>query len=207
MSNPWLTIPLSDYEEHMSSPHVRQLPALSQLFGQALQQCAPESVAVLGIAGGNGLEQIDPARTRRIVGIDINPAYLEATRRRFGSLPGLELHCADLAQEALGPDPVQLCYAALIFEHAGLEVCLDNACSLVAPGGSLAVVLQLPAGDPGQNISFGSHPSIESLRQHFELVAPSHLSAKLEKKGFQMVWQVQQPLPSGKAFWMGIFRM
>ena len=33
----------------------------------------------------------------------------------------------------------------LIFEHAGLDQCLENAIALVAPGGTLSVVLQLPS--------------------------------------------------------------
>jgi len=51
MSNPWLNIPLADYEGHMCSPEVQQLDALSELFGVALGRCLPASVAVLGIAG------------------------------------------------------------------------------------------------------------------------------------------------------------
>src|SRR5436305_9182848 len=98
MSNPWLSIPLGDYEGHMGSAGVRQLTVLAELFKCALDCCSPESVAVLGVAGGNGLEQIDCAATKRIVGVDINQGYLEEVQRRFGTLPGLELHCRDLAE-------------------------------------------------------------------------------------------------------------
>ena len=64
MSNPWLSIPLEDYEGHMGSEGVRQLRALAELFKCALDLCLPESVAVLGVAGGNGLEQIDCTVTK-----------------------------------------------------------------------------------------------------------------------------------------------
>lgn len=74
VSNPWLAVPLSDYEGHMNSQSVQQLGALRELFGRALAYTRPESVAVLGAAGGNGLEQMDPAITRRVCGIDVNPA-------------------------------------------------------------------------------------------------------------------------------------
>ena len=56
MSSPWLSVPLAEYEGHMKSAEVRQLDALSKLFAAALEHCRPGSVAVLGIAGGNGLE-------------------------------------------------------------------------------------------------------------------------------------------------------
>jgi hypothetical protein len=50
MSNPWLSIPLEDYEGHMGSAGVQQLRILAELFKRALDRCLPESVAVLGIA-------------------------------------------------------------------------------------------------------------------------------------------------------------
>ena len=77
MSNPWLTIPLADYEGHMKSADVQQLDVLSELFAETLAYCHPVSVAVLGMAGGNGLDRVDGAITRRIVGLDVNPLYLD----------------------------------------------------------------------------------------------------------------------------------
>ena len=117
MSTPWLSIPLEDYEGHMDSPGVFQLAALAELFKRALDFTRPESVAVLGIAGGNGLNQIDPAATTRIVGVDINHRYLDEVQLRFPGLPGLELHCLDLAGDDVRLEPVALVHAALIFEQ------------------------------------------------------------------------------------------
>src|SRR5258708_14839819 len=102
----------------MGSAGVQQLSALSELFKRALDRCLPESVAVLGVAGGNGLEQINCAATKRIVGVDIIQRYLEV-QRRFGTLAGLELHCRDFAERDLSLAPVALVHAALIFEHVG----------------------------------------------------------------------------------------
>lgn len=48
MANPWLDIPLTDYEGHME--HVGQARMLDRVFGQALQSLQPQSVAVLGAA-------------------------------------------------------------------------------------------------------------------------------------------------------------
>lgn len=63
LANPWLSIPLEDYEGHMSSPEVGQLDALAELFGEALEYRRPASVAVLGVADGNGLDRVDPKIT------------------------------------------------------------------------------------------------------------------------------------------------
>src|SRR5262245_36739635 len=98
MSNPWLSIPLEDYEGHMGAAGVQQLAALAELFKCTLDRCLPDSVAVLGIAGGNGLEQIDPAVTKRIVGVDLNQRYLDEVGHRFATLPGLALHCRDVSK-------------------------------------------------------------------------------------------------------------
>src|SRR5687768_17647282 len=97
--NPWLALPLEDYEGHMGSAGANQLAALADLFGEALVRLRPRSVAVLGVAGGNGLQHVDGTLTTRVVGIDLNPAYLAATRARFPDLSGLELHCLDLERD------------------------------------------------------------------------------------------------------------
>lgn len=204
MRNPWLGVPLSQYEQHMSSGRVAQLGVLSDLFAEVLRRCRPKSVAILGIAGGNGLDHIDSSHTRRVIGIDLNPTYLEAVRRRYSSLPGLDLLCADLSEELPNLEPVQLVHAALIFEHAGIGRCLENAISMVAPDGNLSFVLQLPA-DSGEPEFASRYSSVRNLKSHFSLVSPVSLCQSLGDRGFQMACKTARPLPGGKGFWMGIF--
>jgi SAM-dependent methyltransferase len=204
MSNPWLSIPLADYEGHMGSAEVQQLEVLAELFKHALDCCLPGSVAVLGVAGGNGFEQIDYAVTKRIVGLDINQRYLDEVQERFGSLAGLELHCRDLAKQDFSLAPVAMVHAALIFEHVGLEHALENALSLVAPGGRLSVVLQLPSEDqPG--VASTSYTSMQKLKQDFVLIDIAEFQRLLGQKGFQLVEQENRSLPAGKALWLGVF--
>ena len=204
MANPWLAIALEDYEGHMGANNVRQLQALSELFRRVLQLCRPESIAVVGVAGGNGLERIDSGITKRIVGLDINAKYLEAVQQRHGALPGLELHCSDLNGERLRLPPVELVHAALFFEHAGLGRCLENVLSLVAPEGRLSVVLQLPSGaEP--NVSPTRFTSIQALSESFALVDVRQFCEILEGKGLRLLVQVRKTLSSGKQFWLGIF--
>ena len=204
MANPWLEIPLNDYEEHMRALGVEQLEVLAELFASALATCEPKSVAVLGIAGGNGLEAVDPSVTLRVVGIDINPAYLEATRRRFGTILNLELHCLDLANQDIEIEPVDLVHAGLIFEHAGIEQCLANGLAILALDGTLSVILQLPSAGARE---VGSSPfaTISKLAGEFSLVKPEDLISQLLSRGVKLVQQSTRPLPSGKSFWLGIF--
>lgn len=204
MPNPWLAVALEDYEGHMGSDNVQQLKALSDLFGRALDLCVPESVAVLGVAGGNGLDRIDCAITKRIVGLDINARYLQAVRQRYGSLPGLELHSTDLADQRLRIAPVALVHAALVFEHTGLGRCLQNALSLVAPGSKFSVVLQLPS-EAEPDVSVTHYTSIQALRHCFALIDVPQFCRILEAKEFDLIDQGRRSLPTGKAFWYGIF--
>ncbi len=204
MSNPWLAIPLEDYETHMSSAGVQQLTVLAELFKYALDHCIPKSVAVLGVAGGNGLEHIDCAVTKRVVGVDINQRFLDVVQRRFGTLPGIELHCCDLAQRDFSLAPVALVHAALIFEHVGLGRPLANALSLVAPGGKFAAVLQLPSANE-QAVACTGYASMQKLTQDFVLIDISEFQRLLAQQGFQLVKHERRSVPAGKALWLGIF--
>lgn len=203
-SSPWLNVPLADYEGHMTSSSVLQLGALSELFAESLAAAKPASVAVIGIAGGNGLEHIDDHVTRRVVGIDINAGYLEAVRSRFPKLAGLELHCLDLANEAISLAPVELVHAALVFEHAGTGLCLDNALQLTAPGGTISIVLQLPS-ETAPGVGQGQFESIQNLSSHFAMIDPASLVRTLERRGFRVRRETRRSLVAGKAFWMGVF--
>jgi|SRR5579883_409900 len=205
MANPWLSIPLCDYEARMGSAEVRQLGALSELFAEALRRCRPESAAILGIAGGNGLERIDDSVTRRIIGLDVNASYLDAVRGMFSGLRGLELHRVDLSQERVEIAPAELVHAALIFEHARTDACLENATRMTAPGGNLSVVLQLRS-EAGQPAVGSGVASMQNLKSHFSFVDPVELEEMLKARGFRLTRQTRLGLPGGKAFWMGIFR-
>jgi hypothetical protein len=83
MSNPWLAIALEDYEGHMGSDNVRQLAALSDLFKRALDLCTPESVAVVGVAGG-GWRTLNALR-RVCLGLGWGVAYPLRFLQRVGS--------------------------------------------------------------------------------------------------------------------------
>jgi len=204
MSNPWLGVPLEDYEGHMNSAGVQQLGALAELFAEALRQCKPSSLAVLGVAGGNGLDRIDTSVTRRVVGVDINQRYLDEVRQRFAQLRGLELHCVDLAAQRLTLEPVALVHAALVFEHAGVGLCLDNAVALVEAGGALAVVLQLPS-QVAQGVGASQFASLQTLKTNFKMIDPRWLEQELQGHGFRLTSQTQRGLTAGKGFWMGLF--
>ena len=205
MPNPWLHVPLQDYEGHMSAPQVDQLRALSQLFAHVLESERPASIAIAGIAGGNGLEHICSSITHRIVGIDINPDYLAAVQQRYASMPGLELLQADLSSDSLDIERVDLVYAALVLEHAGTGKALENLRSCVAADGKLAIVLQT-ASTAAPGVSQTAYPAMQTLASHFALVDKNHLQASLLNMGMELVREETRQLPAGKGLWLGIFQ-
>ena len=204
MSRPWLSVPLDDYEGHMSAVEVGQLTVLAELFRSVLERCRPESVAIAGIAGGNGLGAIDSSVTTRIVGIDINQQYLETVELRFSTLAGLELHRCDLTIQAPEVAPLALVHAALVFEHTGLGSTLDNVLALVAPRGVLSVVLQLPSAE-AQDVAVTKYTSLQSVKQQFSLIDVAAFRIEMTSRGFLLIDEDKRPLPAGKAFWLGLF--
>ena len=95
-------------------------------------------------------------------------------------------------------------HAALIFEHVGLDLGLENAVSLVAPNGYLSVVLQLPS-DEEQGVASTSYTSMQALQQDFSLIGIGEFQRVLGLRGFELVEREYRPLPSGKALWLGVF--
>jgi hypothetical protein len=204
MSSPWLSIPLSDYEGHMGAPGVQQLGVLSEIFRQALDECRPRSVAVLGAAGGNGFEHLaGRPGIDRVIGVDINPAYLDEVATRYGAIVSLELHCTDITTGRVPAPAVALVHAALVFEHTGLGPALECARALVASGGVLSVVLQLPGDE--QQVGCTPFASMQRLRDHFSFVDPDALRVDLSRLGLRLATESRHPLASGKAFWHGLF--
>jgi len=206
MRNPWLDIPLSDYESHMSMPAIDQADMLAAQFSDALLRFSPESVAVIGCAGGNGFDKIDSSVTRRVVGVDINPGYIVAASSRFqGSVPGLEFHVADIQSGSLAFEPVDLVYAALIFEYVSLPESLGRLSGACRPGGCLVTVLQLPSSDI-HAVSPSPYRSIQVLASCMRLVSPEELAGCAATVGFSQESGKTLALRSGKKFVVQTYR-
>ncbi len=146
MRNPWLDIPLADYEGHMALPNVDQAQLLSEVFAGALSKYAPRSVAVLGCAGGNGLDRVSSKVTQRVVGVDLNPDYVQQVRTRYDhQIPVLELFVGDVQTDEFAFAPVELVFAGLLFEYVDAEAVLAKIRAMLWPGGTLLTVVQLPS--------------------------------------------------------------
>ncbi|HHW31940.1 MAG TPA: methyltransferase type 11 [Clostridiaceae bacterium] len=106
----------------MASAEVYQLQTLNKITRQQLIEYKPSTVAILGVAGGNGLENIDKEITKRVYCIDVNKKYLDACRIRYPNL--LEIlefiHCDLSRNDAILPlSDIHICN--LIIEYLGEE--------------------------------------------------------------------------------------
>ena len=177
MSNPWLSIPLDDYESHMSLPAVGQAQMIAEQLERALDRWAPTSIAVI-----------------------------ERTRDRHAKrLPGLELVCADVQSESLIYDPVDFTYAALLFEYVALLSTLRTLKRNSRLDAVLTAVLQLPHSSV-HAVSPSPYKSLGKLATAMTLVAPEKLCHAAEQVGFTIVDSTILELSSGKRFCVQNFR-
>ena len=190
----------------MSLPEVGQAQMIAEQFDRALDRWAPKSIAVIGCAGGNGLDKIEGSAVVRVVAVDVNPDYIERTRDRHGKrLPGLELVCADVQSESLIYDPVDFTYAALLFEYVGLPSALKTLKRNSRHDAVLTAVLQLP--HPSVHaVSPSPYRSLGNLATAMTLVAPEKLRHAAEQVGFTLCDSTILELSSGKRFCVQNFR-
>jgi len=190
----------------MALPEVGQAQALSKLMASALKEYTPMSLAVVGCTTGNGFEHIDGAHTRRVVGIDINPAYLEILESRFSDeIPGLELIEADVTAAEFSIEPVSMVFAGLLFEYVDVSIALRSIARCLVPEGILSAVLQLPSAESAP-VTTTRYKSLELLSPIMNLVAPDEFSDMCGNVGLKIIDCGTIPLKKGKAFFAGFYR-
>ncbi|HEU5292336.1 MAG TPA: hypothetical protein VFU05_16930, partial [Cyclobacteriaceae bacterium] len=159
--NPWLEIPLDDYEKHMSHGSVGQLSLLNSLTKKYLSKIKPATCVFIGIAGGNGLEHIDNKISKRVIGIDINQDYLDATFKRYHvKIRSLELLKLDVSKHTVKICNSDFIWAGLIMEYIGIDTCLEFSRNNLSAGGHLIVTIQL-----NNNLKSVSPTGIESVKK------------------------------------------
>jgi hypothetical protein len=207
MSNPWLTIPLEEYEGHMAMPDVGQARMLSDEFEELLKIYTPTSAALIGCAGGNGFEEAAKAGVTRLVGLDINPTYIaDAEARYAGRMPGLELYCADIEGDMPELRPVHLIYGALVFEYVDVAKALKNLRGICLSNGILAALLQLPK-EGAASVSPSPFVTLEKLSSIMRLAPPDDFRRVAEGLGFGFLSQKLITLESGKQFSLQTFKL
>lgn len=204
MRNPWKDIPLADYEGHMAQ--VAQAQLLADVFGEVLKEYSPRSIGVIGCAGGNGFEKVDPQVTRRVVGVDINRDYVDQARIRFCCrIPALELYVADIQTDNPVLLPVDVVFAALVFEYVDVAAALNTIRSMLNPGGVLVSLVQLPSAEASA-VTPSPFSSVQALASCMRLVSPEVLKELAVSRGFESARSRVIDSPGGKQFHIHSFR-
>ena len=119
--HPWEIIPLEAYEAHMGHSDVRQWQTLNAIMREQMALYALPTVAIWGVASGNGVEHAISGDYKRIYGLDINRQYLKACAGRYPKEKDrLALLCMDLSSTNAKPPNAALIIANLFVEYVGI---------------------------------------------------------------------------------------
>ncbi len=198
MSNPWEKINLSDYEKHMSLDTVYQLQALSEMMHEQFYTYDVNSIMILGIAGGNGLEHIDRTRINKVYGVDVNKDFLKECEMRYSELQGVfePIH-ADLLSEELQLPTSQLLIANLLVEYIGYE-CFQKVVKMVSPE-YISCIIQINTGDSFVSDSPYLH-AFDCLDEVHHQMEEDELILSMEDIEYKTERIREKELPNGKKF-------
>lgn len=196
MTNPWEEINLNAYEKHMSLESVFQLQTLNKIMKEQFYSYPVQSIMVLGVAGGNGLEHIDKRIINKVYGVDINKDYLDMCINRYPELHGVfdTIH-TDLTQEKNELPYADLLIANLVIEYIGYE-CFQKAVKQISPK-YVSVVIQINV-----DIDFVSDsPYIhvfDRLDEVHHQIEETALVNAMEHIGYRKAVQLDETLTNGK---------
>lgn len=206
MENPWLDIPLADYEAHMALPEVGQAELLAATLQWALEHFRPRSLLVPGVAGGNGLDRVDTTIVERVVALDIHPGFLDLCTQRHGSrFTVYEAVLHDLDQGPPRIAPVEAIVAGLVLEYVEVPAFCTCLSAMLVPGGTFTVLLQRPAAHLPE-VTPSPYTRLAGLARGFRFVDPDALDALLVAAGFSRITMDHPGLPSGKRFFRAAYR-
>lgn len=196
MDNPWKDINLSDYESHMALASVQQLQAMNQMMKGQLNQYDIQSVMILGIAGGNGLEHVDKEKLNRVYGVDINAEYLTATEKRYVELADiLKCLCVDLISEVEKLPKADMLIANLLIEYIGYK-CFQNVVKVTNPQ-YVSCIIQINEDESFVSDSPYLHVFDGLERVHHQMVE-QELQNSMDVIDYHLIQILEYPLPNGK---------
>lgn len=205
MSNPWKNIKLSDYENHMKLDAVKQLQTMNVMMKKQFYQHPVKSIMILGIAGGNGLEHIDPQIIEKVYGVDINHDYLvECIARHLELEEVLECLCIDLTDENTILPYADMVIANLVIKYIGYE-CFQKTILKLKPK-YISCIIQINVDDGFVSDSPYLHVFDDLDRVHHQM-EEEMLCKTMEKIDYQLASKTEHFLPNGKKLVQLDFKM
>lgn len=196
MVNPWVGIPLDDYENHMRLGSVMQLQTMNQMMKSQLEDYPVSSAMILGVAGGNGLEHVQKCKYAKVYGVDINPDYLQESALRYPDLTGvLECLCIDLTKHMGRLPETELLIANLLIEYIGYnnfqKVVQHTNPKYVSCAIQYNIDVEWVSDSPYIHVFDG----LESVHQQIDA---SFVENLMKNIGYHPIKVLRYPLPNGK---------
>lgn len=184
----------------MKSDSVFQLQTLNQVTQEQLAGYRHETVGILGIAGGNGLDEIDVKTTNKIYGFDINKKYLDVCQSRYSRLdPILELVHCDIGEPGFALPKTDLLIANLIIEYVGASTFVDLIQRNQDQVEVVSCTIQI---NQAEGFVSESHytSAFDPLLSISHDVDAGSLIQRFSDKGFRCLQTKAYRLPNGKSF-------
>ncbi len=195
--NPWETISLSDYENHMSLDSVKQLQAMYEMMKTQFEGYPVTTAMIFGIAGGNGLEHVNRKKYKKVYGIDINKDYLDAVKERYSDMEDI-LECLriDLTSEADMLPKAELVIANLFIEYIGYEAFKEGI--LKSEAKYVSCIIQINTDEEkwvSESPYIHAFDCLDSVHHQMEEQA---LTMAMNEIGYRPLKKDEYPLPNGK---------
>lgn len=180
----------------MSHAHICQQQALGAITKQQTEDYPENTVVILGIAGGNGLEHIAPGT--KVYGIDVSAEYLSVCAKRYAHRgESLQLIQADLSDEAVCLPTAGLIIANLFIEYIGIS-CFVRLIKTASPRFVSCVIQDSRAvGFVSSSPYTQVFSDVESIHKDIDA---EHLCTAMEDAGYALIKKTSTPLPNHKRF-------
>jgi len=196
MTNPWKEIRLADYENHMTWHSVMQAQIMNTMMKEQFYQYPVKTIMILGIAGGNGLEHINPDIIEKVFGVDINREYLDECAKRYSQLNGsLSLLQVDLMDDSIVLPIADLVVANLLIEYVGYT-CFQKVINQVQPT-YVSCAVQINADTSFVSDSPYSN-ALDNLDSVHHQMSQDKLVEALDSIGYHLILENDVLLPNDK---------
>ena len=199
-TNPWLNVDLNDYESHMATPRVGQSVLIADEFKRAIESSRPQSIGLIGCAGGNGLDVLVGEDIAHVVCVDINSSYLARLSDRYkDKIRGLETVYGEVELFSYR-QPLDLIFGGLIFEYTRLEEALTALSSSLRSGGMLVALVQVKSIGTATVSSSPYAKALAEVGAAFNYIDPDCMSRVAAARGLNELTRRVETLASGKFF-------
>jgi Methyltransferase domain len=201
VANPWLSIEISDYVNHMSSPEVGQYQLINECFKNMVEKYSPKKIFIPGCTIGNGFEHIKWEQMERVIALDINAEFLEILKRKFPDQNKLEILNMDFQNYQASKEKFNLIFVALFFEYIELAPALLKIKELMSDSSILFTIIQLPEENQSK-VSKSKYKSLEKLNPYINLVSIEEYEKEIESAGLKLISKKSRTLLNGKSFYL-----